>query len=144
MSYCQGCADVQRKLDEAKADSDLLAKVEKLLHDDSGLRIDTCAGGVIVKRSAPFGMLVYGTAIGNTLRDALRTLVREESPEPDPQDDFAPYDRCWYERFSVSGKVGCGKPGRWRKPNPLSPFSRACRWCDEHKHEGDVPVEVGP
>src|SRR3990167_634842 len=65
-------------LDEAKADSDLLAKVEKLLHDDSGLRIDTCAGGVLVKRSAPFGMLVYGTVIGSTLVEALRKLVAVE------------------------------------------------------------------
>lgn len=64
--------------------------------------------------------------------------IRDELARPH---ELAPYDRCWSGRFDVTGAPGCDKPGRWHKPNALMPFSRACRWCDEHKHDDDVLVE---
>ena len=90
-------AYVQRKLDEAKAeganeerslhwqeivghaDGDLLAKAEKLLSDDFGIRLDICAGGVFARQLQVHGLETRARAIAPTLVEALRKLVESES-----------------------------------------------------------------
>ena len=67
--------------------------------------------------------------------------MTQTDPELAPQDESAPYDRCWYGRFAAAITARCGKPGRWEKPNATTQFGRASRWCDEHKHDDDVLVE---
>ena len=68
----------ERKLDEAKADGELLAKVEKLLSDDFGIRLDICAGGVFVRQLQVHGLETRARAIAPTLAEALRKLVESE------------------------------------------------------------------
>ena len=52
----------------------------------------------------------------------------------------AAIERCWFNRFHPS-EPQCDGEGRWKKPNALSDFARATRWCDKHKHDDDVPSE---
>lgn len=47
---------------------------------------------------------------------------------------------CWFDMFNMRGER-CGRVGRWHKPSDRMSIVRAMRWCDEHKHHDDVPLE---
>jgi hypothetical protein len=51
-------------------------------------------------------------------------------------------EACWFNRFHPT-EPRCDRPGVWKKPEAISDFSRATRWCDEHRHEDDVLVIAG-
>ncbi len=59
-------------------------------------------------------------------------------------DDFD-HSACWYGRFSRAGErfwPPCQSPARWWHPSSGFPMLEAFRWCDEHRHEGDVLAPV--
>ena len=49
---------------------------------------------------------------------------------------------CYYNRFAIVG-AACPNEGRWRSQRARAGI-RGMTWCDEHKHEGDVPILSSP
>lgn len=52
-------------------------------------------------------------------------------------------ERCWQD-FAYPERR-CKREAHWRSPDFLctgagAQFMAACRWCDEHKHKGDVLI----
>lgn len=53
-------------------------------------------------------------------------------------------EQCWKD-FAYPERR-CKREAHWRSPPELcsgigSQFMSACRWCDEHKYDGDVLIE---
>ncbi len=42
---------------------------------------------------------------------------------------------CWYGKFSSQR---CQNIAKWHWPTSETAFARACRWCDDHKHNNDI------
>lgn len=56
-------------------------------------------------------------------------------------------EQCWRNKAFADRR--CKKIGTWQSPPHLcvgqsASFMRALRWCDEHRHETDVPVDDEP
>lgn len=49
-----------------------------------------------------------------------------------------PNEFCWFNKFDPPG---CPNISKWHWPTAPTVFLKACRWCDEHKHNNDVPLE---
>lgn len=52
-------------------------------------------------------------------------------------------EKCWRGKFLDNP---CPKPAMWRSPDRLcvglgAPFMAAVRWCDDHRHPEDVPLD---
>lgn len=57
------------------------------------------------------------------------------------------HQTCWFHRFA---QEPCARPGRWRAPEAgdlpeewaqVAEGVKQMRWCDDHKHPGDVLVD---
>lgn len=56
-----------------------------------------------------------------------------------PHSDGFDHTACWKGRFSRLGEATwppCQEPAKWS--NPRMPLFR---WCDHHRHEGDLEIE---
>jgi len=46
--------------------------------------------------------------------------------------------RCWY--MIAYPERRCAQIARWHLPTAFHDFTRRSRWCDEHRHDNDIPI----